>query len=139
MEKEFAKQLDQDIAGSDFGSKQDDLQMWYNERGDYIQFKTMNVSAIRERIDECLTLYISLEDQKPIGFQLKDIKALADLLDVDIMIKADITSSDKSLVSITALILFKAYTQMPESADRRTGYGEAFKTLVKKDLETSAI
>ncbi len=115
MEEDFIKQLEQDIAGIDFGSKQDDLQMWYNERGDCIQFKTMNVPAIRERIDECLTLYFSIEDQKPIGFQLKDIKALANLLDVDIMVKADITSSDKSLISITALILFKAYTQMPET------------------------
>ena len=139
MEKKFTKQLDQDIAGSDFGSKQDDLQMWYNERGDYIQFKTMSIPTIRERIDEFLTLYISIEDQKPIGFQLKDIEALANLHDVGIMVKADIASSDKSLVSITALILFKAYTQMPESEDRRSGYGEAFRTLARKDLETSAI
>jgi len=134
MEEDFIKQLKQDIIGNDFGSKQDDLRMWYNKEGDCIQFITTHVATIRKRIDEFLTLYISLEDKKPIGFQLKDIHAFADIHDVDIMIQTDVFSKDKSLISITALILFNAYTKIPESTERRTSYEEAYKTMARKEI-----
>lgn len=132
MEEKFIRQLKQDLEGSDFGSRQDDLQIWYNKEGDCFQFKTMqHVATMGKRIDEYLTLYISIEDGKPVGFQLKDINALIKELDIDLMaVQAGYVSGDKSLVSITALML-RALVKMPESVNRISGYTDAFRTMVK--------
>lgn len=131
MEEKFITQLKQDIEGKDFGSRQDDLQLWYNEEGDCIQFKTMHVATIRKRIDEYLTLYISIEDNKPIGFQLKDIHALINEHKMDsIIVQADYSSSDKKLVSISMLI-FEAFVKMPRTINRTSGYAEAFRTIAR--------
>ncbi|MFQ5964686.1 MAG: hypothetical protein ACE5KZ_10405 [Candidatus Scalinduaceae bacterium] len=132
MEKEFINQIMQDAKGSDFGSKQHDLQIWYNQEGDCIHFKTMHVATIRKRIDEYLTLYLSIEDKKPIGFQLKDIHALFNVYDMDLMaVQADYTSKDKRLVSITTLML-KAFAKIPSpTINRFSGYSDAFRTIPK--------
>lgn len=131
MEDTFLKQLKQDIEGSEFGSKQDELQLWYNQEGDCIQFITMHVATVGKRIDDFLTLYISVEDDKPIGFQLKDIHALINKNNVDLIsVHADYTSSDKRLVSIEAL-MFKAFAKIPETINRISGYSEAFRTIAR--------
>lgn len=137
MEEKLIKQLKQDLEGSDFGSKQNDLLIWYNKEGDCIQFKTKHVATIGRRIDRYLTLYISVEDKQPIGFQLKDIHALFDEYDLDLMaVQADYTSGDKKLVSVTATgLILKAFTKMPESINRFSGYEEAFRTMVGKNVE----
>ena len=133
MEETFIEQLKRDSKTEDFGSEKDNLQIWYNKEGDCLQFKTkQHVAMIGKRIDEYLTLYISLEDGKPIGFQLKDIHALIKELDMDAMaVQAGYVSEDKSLVSITALI-FKAFIKRPESIDRIAGYTDAFRAIVKE-------
>jgi hypothetical protein len=131
MEDAFIKQLKHDIEGSEFGSKQEELQIWYNQEGDCVQFKTMHVATIAKRIDEYLTLYISIEDNKPIGFQLKDIHALANKYDVDLTaVQADYTSRDKRLVSITTL-MFQAFVKIPKTTNRVSGYSEAFRTIAR--------
>ncbi|MCP4267700.1 MAG: hypothetical protein GY777_19395 [Candidatus Brocadiaceae bacterium] len=131
MEEGFITQLKEDIKGEDFGSKQDDLNLWYNEEGDCIQFKTMHVATVGKRIDDFLTLYLSIEDNKPIGFQLKDIHALISKYDIDLItIQAGYESSDKRLVSISAL-LFKAFAEMNTSINRVAGYSEAFRTIAR--------
>jgi hypothetical protein len=133
MEEKFITQLKEDIEDKDFGSKQEDLQLWYNEEGDCIQFKTMHVATIGERIDDFLTLYKSVEDNKPIGFQLKDIHALISKYDIDLIaVQAGYTPSDKRLVSISTL-LFNAFTEMNDSINRRAGYSEAFRTIARED------
>ncbi|MFQ5962769.1 MAG: hypothetical protein ACE5KZ_00615 [Candidatus Scalinduaceae bacterium] len=131
MEEKFIEQVTQGLKGSDFGSKQHEPQIWYNKEGDCIQFKTRHVATIRKRIDEYLTLYATMEDEDPIGFQLKDIHALASVHDIDLMaIQADYTSRDKKLVSISMLI-FKAFAKRPPSINRISGYTDAFRTMVK--------
>jgi hypothetical protein len=131
MEDAFIKQLQQDTEGSEFGSGQDELQLWYNQEGDCIQFITMHVATIGKRIDEYLTLYVSIEDNKPIGFQLKDIHALINKYDMDVMaVQADYTSQDKRLVSIATLML-KTFAKMPETINRISGYSEAFRTIAR--------
>ncbi len=133
MEENFIKQLKQDIESNDFGSKQNDIQLWYNAEGDCIQFLTIHNETIRKRIDEHLTLYLSIKDEKPVGFQLKDIHALIDKYDMDAMtVHADYASNDKRLASISAL-MFKAFTKMPTSINRRSGYSEAFSTIARED------
>lgn len=133
MEDDFIKQLKQDIESDDFGSKQNDIQLWYNGEGDCIQFLTIHDGTIRKRIDEHLTLYLSIEDEKPVGFQLKDIHALINKHDMDAMtVHADYAPSDKRLVSIAALI-FKAFAKTPTSINRVSGYSEAFRTMARED------
>lgn len=138
MEEKFIEQLKQDLKGADFGSKQDNLQLWYNKEGDCIQFKTMqHVPVARRRIDEYLTLYISIENKKPIGFQLKDIHALIAEHGNLMTVQAGYTFTDKSVISITALIL-KAFVKMPESINRFSGYRDAFSTMAR-DVENLEI
>ncbi|MCP4268090.1 MAG: hypothetical protein GY777_21380 [Candidatus Brocadiaceae bacterium] len=131
MEKdEFIKQLENDIESPEFGSKRDDFLMWYNKEGDSIHFKTMDVDIIRKRIDEFLTLYISIEEQKPVGFQLKDIHALTSAHDIDLMVEAGATTKDKRLVSINTLI-FKAFAKRPPNISRFSGYTDAVGVMTK--------
>lgn len=126
MEDTFLKELNKDIQSDDFGSGQNDPVIWYNEEGDCLQFKTMHVATIGKRIDEYLTLYLSAEDDKPIGFQLKDIHALYSKHDADLMaVHADYTSKDRILISVSMLML-KAFKKKAESINRLSGYSEAF-------------
>lgn len=126
MEDTFLKELNKDILSDDFGSGQNDPVIWYNEEGDCLQFKTMQVATIGKRIDEYLTLYLSAEDDKPIGFQLKDIHALYSKHDADLMaVHADYTSKDRMLISVSMLML-KAFKKKAESINRLSGYSEAF-------------
>jgi hypothetical protein len=135
MEEKFITRLKQNLKGSDFGSKQDDVHLWYNEEGDCIQFKTTHVATIGKRVDEYLTLYISVENQKPIGFQLKDVQALLNAQNLDLMaVQVDYASLDKSLVSVSMLI-FEAYSKMPTTINRKFGYSEAIRTMVKDKVE----
>ena len=130
MEEEFIKQLKNDIKSPEFGSKQDDHLMWYNKEGDCIHFKTMDVDIIGKRIDEFLTLYISIEEHKPVGFQLKDIHALTSAHDIDLMVQADVTTKDKRLISISMLIL-KAFDKKPANISRFSGYADAVGVMAK--------
>ncbi|MCP4254045.1 MAG: hypothetical protein GY775_11675 [Candidatus Scalindua sp.] len=131
MEDDFIKQLKQDIESDAFGSKQSDIQLWYNAEGDCIQFLTIHDGTIRKRIDEHLTLYLSLEDEKPVGFQLKDIHALCNKYDADLMTVHAGYAKDRRLISISALML-KAFDKKPKSINRFSGYSEAFRTMVKE-------
>ncbi|MCP4987906.1 MAG: hypothetical protein GY928_18195 [Colwellia sp.] len=131
MEKsEFTKQLEKDIKSSKFGSKRDDHLMWYNEEGDSIHFKTMDVDIVGKRIDEFLTLYISIEEQKPVGFQLKDIRALTEAHNINLTVQAGATTTDKRLVSIN-MLMFKAFSIKPSSKNRISGYAEALEAMTK--------
>ena len=126
MEETFLEELQRGIQSDDFGSEQDNPTIWYNEEGDCLQFKTMHVATIGKRIDEYLTLYLSAEDNKPIGFQLKDIHALYNKHDADLMaVHADYTSKGRILISMSMLML-KAFKKKEESINRLTGYSEAF-------------
>ncbi len=59
----------------------------------------MQVATLGKRIDEFLTLYISMKDKKAIGFQLKDIHALINKYDVDLItVQADYASSTMSIL-----------------------------------------
>ncbi len=126
----FEELIIQESKKSDFGSKQDDIQMWYNQEGDCVQFRAAQVATLRKRIDDFLTLYISTEDNKPIGFQLKDIHALFNVYNIDLItVQADYTAKDKRLVSITTLML-KAFAKVPSpTINRISGYSDAINTI----------
>lgn len=136
MEEKFITQLKQDLERVDFGSKQNDIQLWYNEEGDCIQFVTMqDVATIGKRIDEYLTLYVSMEDEKPIGFQLKDVHALIREHGIGgvVEVQAGYTPADKRLVSITATTLILiALNKRTDSKNRIYGYERALRTVPRE-------
>ena len=124
-----------DIIGSfkkseKIGSCKSDLPIWYNEQGDCIQFIADQVAEIADRIDDYLTIYRSAEDDKPIGFQLKDVKALIRKFGYK-GIQVEALVSQKNLVSVTALLL-SAFCDMGPSISRREGYARAIQTLPRE-------
>ena len=77
MEKHFLEKLIHQIDPSaKRGSHVERREPWYNAHGDCIQFQTMNIAVVAERIDNYLTIYRSATDNEPIGFQLKDVQRL---------------------------------------------------------------
>ena len=127
---EFLKKILSDSKSDRFGSQKDNHTIWYNEEGDCLQFQTSNDAIIRDRIDEYLTLYRSAEDDSPIGFQIKDIKALIDKYSVGgIVVKA--TVNDGKLISVTALLV-NILADLGATIIRRQGYAEALRTFPRE-------
>lgn len=60
----------------DLGSHKDEIGPWYNSVGDCIEFQTVQEAYVADRVDEFLTIYRSADTEKPIGFQIKDVKVL---------------------------------------------------------------
>jgi len=96
---------------------------WYNPHGDCIVYQIEDEAVVADRVDEFLTIYRSAEDDRPIGFELKEVMALVrtfgcDTLRVDAELKGD------ELISVRALYL-AAYEQVPKSIRRRQAYASA--------------
>ena len=109
------------------GSHKDKNQIWYNASGDCIQFQTVHDAIVAERIDEYLTIYRSAVNNQPIGFQLKDVKALINKYRFEgIVVKASV--SEDALVSATSLLV-RILTDSVPSIGRRDGYTEAIETI----------
>ncbi|MBI4570300.1 MAG: hypothetical protein HY719_18050 [Planctomycetes bacterium] len=56
-------------------------EIWYNLHGDCLEFCAANEGVEGDRIDSVITIYRSTLDRRPIGFQVKGVRALIDLLD----------------------------------------------------------
>lgn len=125
--EELLRKLAEAKKSKEFGCHRNQLQMWYNPDGDCIQFQTEHVAVIGERIDDYLTIYRSAENNKPIGFQLKDVKALIDKYYFDgIIINAGV--KEGKLVSLTALLV-RLISESRPSIIRNEGYTEALESL----------
>lgn len=96
---------------------------WYNSHGDCIVYQTADEAVIAERIDEFLTIYRSAVDNRPIGFQLKEVLALISAYGIDGLSVESEVQGDQ-LVSVKALLL-AAYERLPVSIHRRKGYAMA--------------
>ncbi len=105
----------------------DNIDIWYNEAGDCIQFQSTDVAIIADRIDDYLTIYRSAEDNKAIGFQLKDVKALIKKYGYDgISVEAQLQNN--SLVSVRALLL-RAFGNLGQTIGRNQAYARAMKSI----------
>ena len=113
------------------GSHKDQTHLWYNQDGDCIQFQTTDVAIVADRIDEYLTIYRSAENNEPVGFQLKDIKALIKKYGLA-GISVEATVRDNKLISVTALLL-RAFGALTPSINRNEGYATAFRALPKEE------
>ena len=133
MEKNFLKKFTAKMSLDNLGSHQDIKNIWYNETGDCIQFQSEQVAIVAERIDDYLTIYRSAEDEKPIGFQLKDVRALIDKYKYSqIFVKTTVSSDNNELISVTALLIHTLTESIP-SINRREAYTEAIKALATED------
>ncbi|MBU0718742.1 MAG: hypothetical protein KJ749_10875 [Planctomycetes bacterium] len=98
---------------------------WYNPHGDCLVCKKANEASIADRIDECLTIYRSVDDKRPIGFQIKGVCAMIQKFGfAGLAIACESTTESVKSVSIAALLL-AAYEDRPFTLGRRLGYAEA--------------
>jgi hypothetical protein len=115
MEKHF---LNDFVSGSsEFRSEP-----WYNSEGDCIIYQTANEAIVRDRIDGFLTIYRSAIDNRPIGFQLKSLRAIIRKYGFEglaVMVKE--TGDQITSISVVALLL-AAYEQGPLTLKRRRAY-----------------
>lgn len=137
MEKHFLDDFMRKELGKDakLGLHKDDVRPWYNSHGDCIEFQTKHEAFVADRIDKYLTIYRSIDLKEPIGFQIKDVKALVKEYGAHTLrLKAEISGT--TLISVRMLLL-AAYESSPVSIARRQGYAsasEAFATTQTQNI-----
>lgn len=98
---------------------------WYNPYGDCIVYKMADEAAVADRIDDLLTIYRSAEDDRPIGFQIKGVAAIARKFGlVGLAVSPQMDDESMTSVSIAAIIL-AAYEEGTATIGRRNGYATA--------------
>ena len=97
---------------------------WYNPYGDCVVYKMANEAAVADRIDELLTIYRSVEDDRAIGFQIKGVLAIIKKFGYSGLRIASKSDTELKSVSIAALLL-AAYEDGPQNLARRISYAEA--------------
>ena len=105
------------------GEKGFKAEPWYNSIGDCIEYNTTNEAVVADRIDEKLTIYRSLLTNKPIGFKIKDVRAILQRYSYEGLAIMSVEKNNV-LISIAAIIL-AAYEQGVPSVKRRLAYAEA--------------
>ena len=137
---EFVKIIKEDSEKPYFGSLKNQIEIWYNEEGDCVQFKTMDIATLGKRIDEYLTIYYSVEKRDlPVGFQLKDVKALINKFELkSVTVGASYSKEGNALKSISLVIelILKAYEKSHQTGTigSRDGYRTAFETLINNRI-----
>lgn len=98
---------------------------WYNGYGDCVEFKLSGDAYYAERVDEFLTIFRHHENDLPIGFQIKSVATLLDILPIDgLRIEAQFDNRIPTKVSLSSLIL-KAYKKEKlDSPERDLRYVE---------------
>jgi hypothetical protein len=115
MEKHFLNELVE-------GKKGFRAEPWYNATGDCIEYHTVNEAVVADRIDEKLTIYRSVITNKPIGFKIKDVRAIVQKCGYDGLAVASL-EQDKTLVFVSvAAIVLAAYEEGAPSIKRRLAY-----------------
>lgn len=95
---------------------------WYNVDGDCVVFQIANEAIVADRIDEFLTVYRSAIDDRPIGFQIKGVRAIIKRFGLDGLAVYAQGSKDQITAISIAVILFAAYEQGPLTLRRRGAY-----------------
>jgi hypothetical protein len=99
---------------------------WYNGEGDCIIYQIADEAFVARRIDELLTIYNSVVDNKTIGFQIKGVHAIIKKIGLDALsVMSENEAHQIKSISITALLLL-AYEGGPRTINRRRGYASAF-------------
>lgn len=110
------------LEGEMSGSPEFRAEPWYNPHGDCIVFQLADEAFVAERIDELLTVYNSVIDNRTIGFQIKGVRAIIRKFGLDgLAVASQAHSGEVKTVSIAALLL-AAYEQGPRTVGRRKAY-----------------
>jgi hypothetical protein len=96
---------------------------WYNAIGDCIEYQTVNEAVVAHRIDEKLTIYHSVETNKPVGFKIKDVMAMLSRYGCD-GLALSYEEKGTTLISVATLLL-AAYEEGPLTIERRRAYANA--------------
>ena len=101
---------------------------WYNPDGDCIIYQIADEAIVADRIDEMLTIYRSAIDDRPVGYQIKGVAAVARKFGWDGMSVESVEDGESIMaVSVSALLL-AAYEGGPKTISRRKGYARAFES-----------
>lgn len=117
------------LAGYMTGEPEFKPEPWYNEYGDCVQCLCANEAVIADRIDGIFTLYRSAIDDRVIGFQVKGITALMDLLGCD---KAAVAAKTRQGKVVSVMLLILAALKRSEMTATRKGleaYGSVLQAL----------
>jgi hypothetical protein len=102
---------------------------WYNPDGDCIIYQVSDDAVVADRIDEVLTIYRSALDDRPIGYQIKGVLALAKMFGWDgVLVECKKDHGELKEVSLFALLL-AAYEHGPKTIRRRKAYANAFESF----------
>ncbi len=102
---------------------------WYNSAGDCIIYQMVDEAIVAERIDDILTIYRSAVDNKPIGYQIKDVAALARRYGWHgLLVKCGRDEEKLKEISLSWLLLV-AYESGQKTIGRRQAYADALESF----------
>ena len=122
----------QDIANSlgikgEAGSEQEHPSFWYNTQGDCIEFQTVDEAIVADRIDDYLTLFRTVDKREVVGFKIKGVKSLINILGGYVGFSA--AGEGKKVAHVSVILMQAAQTEDKPTFKRITGYAEAVRTL----------
>ena len=114
---------------------------WYNPDGDCITYKIADEAVVADRVDEWLTVYNSAVDDRPIGFQVKGIRAIIAKFGLNgLAVSWEADARTVKNISV-AMLLLAAYEQGPRTMSRRKAYAGAMcpadKTIPASELRAA--
>ena len=110
---------------------------WYNPDGDCIVHKIANEAVIADRIDELLTLYLSANDRRVIGYQIKGVLALIRKFGWDGMAVECTASGDEVRCVSVAALLLAAFGEGPNTVGRRSAYARSVRDAATASIPES--
>ena len=114
---------------------------WYNPYGDCLVFACVDEARVADRIDDFLTIYRSAIDDRPIGYQIKGVKAVIKRFGLSGLEVIDTHDGDELVGVSIAGVLLAAYEDGPATVFRREGYTIALEQngppakIKRKDLD----
>ena len=97
---------------------------WYNAEGGGIVFQVADEAVVADRVDESLTIYNSALDARPIGFQIKGVRAIIRKFGLDGLVVTS-TGDEEGVKNISIIALLLAvYEQGPHTLKRRKAYAQ---------------
>lgn len=102
-------------------------QPWYNKHGDCVEFRACGEAYYAERVDGFLTIYRDIEDDRPVGFQVKGVLTLLQTFPFErLTIEAEVSEDRLTKISLDQLLLLAFRQGEDNDGCRLAGYSSAF-------------
>jgi hypothetical protein len=125
MEKHF-------LEGKMEGKPEFRAEPWYNPYGDCIEYQLVDEAFVADRVDELLTIYRSVLDNRAIGFQIKGVQAIIRKFGWDgLVVASEAGAGQVRSISVVALLL-AAYEAGPMTLGRRRAYAAVMESSPKR-------